>query len=129
MRATLDGEPRHGVWSGAGRDGNFDTAANWEDGRVPAAGENIVTNLPPSSMSGNRPSALDHQLSKGECVTFLPIGRSDWVEVRYSIDDNFKGDGKWERKLYRLGRRLASLAELMPQVNHHRLLKAREVQP
>ena len=94
-----------------------------------AAGENIVTNQPPSSMFGHRPSALDHQLSKGECVTFLPIGRSDWVEVRYSIDDNFKGDGKWERKLYRLGRRLASLAELMPQVNHHRLLKAREVQP
>ena len=39
--ATLDGEPRHGVWCGAGMDGDFDTAANWEDGRVPAAGENI----------------------------------------------------------------------------------------
>ena len=59
-------------------------------------------------------------------MTFLPIGKSDWVEVRYSIDDNFKGDGKWEKKLYRLGRRRVSLAELMPQVNHHRLLKARE---
>ena len=39
--ATFDGEPRHGVWCGAGMDGDFDTAANWEDGRVPAAGENI----------------------------------------------------------------------------------------
>lgn len=39
--ATLDGEPRHGVWCGAGMDGDFDTAANWEDGVVPSAGDNI----------------------------------------------------------------------------------------
>ena len=39
--AVFVDEPRHGVWSGAGRDGDFDTAANWEDGRVPAAGDNI----------------------------------------------------------------------------------------
>ena len=82
------------------------------------SGENIVTNLPP----GYSHAVL---LAKGECVTFLPIGRSGWVEVRYSIDDNFKGDGKWEQKLYRLGRRRVCLAELMPQVNHHRLLEAR----
>ena len=90
-----------------------------------AAGENIVTNVPQTAFSP-QPSALNPQLSKGECVTFLPVGKSAWVEVRYSIDDNFKSDGKWEKKLYRLGRRRMSLAELMPQVNHHRLLKARE---
>ncbi len=90
-----------------------------------AAGENIVTNVPQGTLA-HRPSPIDVQFSKGDCVTFLPIGKSDWVEVRYSIDDNFKGDGKWEKKLYRLGRRRVSLAELMPQVNHHRLLKARE---
>ena len=84
-----------------------------------AASENIVTNAPADIMR-------TVSLRKGECVTFLPVGRSDWVEVRYSIDDNFKGDGKWERKLYRLGRRKVCLAEIMPQVNHHRLLKARE---
>ena len=39
--ATLDGEPRHGVWCGAGMDGDFDTAANWEDGVVPSVGDNI----------------------------------------------------------------------------------------
>ena len=81
--------------------------------------ENIVTNAPAGHVR-------DVALKKGECVTFLPVGRSDWVEVRYSIDDNFKGDGKWEKKLYRLGRRRVCLAELMPQVNHRRLLEARE---
>ena len=80
--------------------------------------ENIVTNTPPQL-------SKTLQLGKGECVTFLPIGRSDWVEVRYSIDDNFKGDGKWEKKLYRLGRRRVCLKELMPLVNHRRLLAAR----
>ena len=45
--------------------------------------------------------------------------------MRYSIDDNFKSDGKWEKKLYRLGRRRVCLKELMPQVNHRRLLEAR----
>ena len=83
-----------------------------------AAGENIVTNAPPQL-------AQPLRLGKGECVTFLPIGRSDWVTVRYSIDDNFKGDGKWEAKLYRLGRRSVCLKELMPLVNHRRLLAAR----
>ena len=39
--ATFDGEPRHGVWCGAGMDGDFDTAANWEDGVVPSNGDNI----------------------------------------------------------------------------------------
>jgi hypothetical protein len=103
--------------------------------------ENIVTNLPPAKVEKLKSSEveklkgepLNHsafqpfntQLSKGECLTYLPIGASDWVEVRYSIDDNFKGDGKWEKKLYRLGRRRVCLKELMPQVNHRRLLEAR----
>ena len=39
--AVFVDEPRHGVWSGAGRDGDFDTAANWEDGVVPSAGDDI----------------------------------------------------------------------------------------
>ncbi len=39
--ATFDGEPRHGVWCGAGMDGDFDTAVNWEDGVVPSNGDNI----------------------------------------------------------------------------------------
>ena len=47
--AVFVDEPRHGVWSGAGRDGDFDTAANWEDGRVPAAGENIDFSAMPAA--------------------------------------------------------------------------------
>lgn len=47
--AALDGEPRHGVWCGAGMDGNFDNVANWEDGRVPAAGEDIDLSAIPAA--------------------------------------------------------------------------------
>jgi len=86
-----------------------------------ASTANIVTNVP--AMADARRSVV--ALGKGECLTYLPIGASNWVEVRYSIDDNFKGDGKWEKKLYRLGRRRVCLKELMPQVNHRRLLEAR----
>ena len=39
--ATVEGETRHGAWTGFGGDGDFDNAANWEDGIVPADGENI----------------------------------------------------------------------------------------
>ena len=39
--ALEDFTPQHGLWIGAGLDGDFDNAANWEDGRVPAVGENI----------------------------------------------------------------------------------------
>ena len=39
--ALEDFTPQHGLWIGAGLDGDFDNAANWEDGCVPAVGENI----------------------------------------------------------------------------------------
>ncbi|MBO5941499.1 MAG: hypothetical protein J6R18_09930 [Kiritimatiellae bacterium] len=80
--------------------------------------ENIVSSLP-----------LDMErtvsLRKGECVTFLPIGKSDWVKVPYGIDDNFKEDGKWEKKIFRHAGKRISLKELMPKVNHRRLLAER----
>ena len=80
--------------------------------------ENIVTGMPLD---------IDDSVSleAGECITFLPVGRTDWVKVRYSIDDNFKEDGKWEKKLYRLAGKRVCLKELMPMVNHRRLLEAR----
>ena len=83
--------------------------------------ENIVTGLPPDDCG-------EMALSAGECVTFLPIGKSHWVKVRYRIDDNFKEDGKWEKKMYRLAGNRVCLKDLMPMVNHRRLLEARGVQ-
>ena len=41
--AELEGEPRHGYWSGAS--GDFDDPKNWEDGTVPLAGENLDFSL------------------------------------------------------------------------------------
>ena len=83
-----------------------------------AATENIVTGKPPAA-------GEEMSLEPGECVTFLPVGKTDWVTVRYGIDDNFKEDGKWEKKLYRLAGKRVCLKELMPMVNHRRLLEAR----
>jgi hypothetical protein len=80
--------------------------------------ENIVTSMPADMAHGV-------SLCKGECVTFLPVGKSDWVKIPYGIDDNFKEDGKWEKKLFRLAGKRISLKELMPMVNHRRLLAER----
>jgi hypothetical protein len=83
-----------------------------------AGTENIVTGLPDDV-------EVTVSLAQGECVTYLPVGKKDWVKVGYMIDDNFKEDGKWEKKLYRLAGKRVSLKELMPVVNHRRLLEAR----
>ena len=83
-----------------------------------AGTENIVTGLPADM-------EVTVSLAPGECVTYLPVGKTDWVTVRYGIDDNFKEDGKWEKKLYRLAGKRACLKDLMPMVNHRRLLEAR----
>ena len=80
--------------------------------------ENIVTGLPGDV-------EVTVSLSPGECVTYLPVGKTDWVKVGYGIGDNFKEDGKWEKKLYRLAGKRVCLKELMPMVNHRRLLEAR----
>ena len=71
-------------------------------------GDNIVTNVPASYGPV--------KLAKGECLTSLPVGKSGWRHLRYRIDDSFKDDGLWER--HRLG-------ELMPRVDHARLLALR----
>ena len=39
--AVFDGAARNGVWSGLGGDADFDSPANWEDGIVPSAGDNV----------------------------------------------------------------------------------------
>ena len=71
-------------------------------------GDNIVTNVPASYGPV--------RLAKGECLTSIPVGKSGWRHLRYRIDDSFKEDGLWER--HRLG-------ELMPRVDHARLLALR----
>lgn len=71
-------------------------------------GDNIVTNVPASYGPV--------RLAKGECLTSIPVGKSGWRHLRYRIDDSFKDDGLWER--HRLG-------ELMPRVDHARLLALR----
>ena len=71
-------------------------------------GDNIVTNVPAAYGTVN--------LGKGECLTSLPLGKSEWYHLRYRIDDNFKADGLWERH---------GLGDKMKQVNHARLLALR----
>ena len=53
------------------------------------SGDNIVTNVPAEY---GRIS-----LEKGECLTALPSVKGGWYYLRYRIDDNFKGDGLWEK--------------------------------
>lgn len=75
-------------------------------------GDNLVVNVPASY------GRID--LAKGECLTCLPLGKSDWYPLKYRIDDNFKSDGLWEKH---------ALGEKMKSVDHARLagLRRREI--
>lgn len=77
-----------------------------EIGRL--GGDNVVTNVPAEY------GRID--LAKGECLTSLPLGKSEWYHLKYRIDDNFKSDGLWEKH---------GLGDKMKRVNHARLLKLR----
>jgi galactokinase/mevalonate kinase-like predicted kinase len=73
------------------------------------AGGNIVTNIPPGRFRSL-------SLGRNECLTCLPLGKDEWYDLRYMLDDNFKTDGLWEKH---------GLAEKMKRVNHSRLLDLR----
>ena len=113
----------------------------WLAAGASLGGENILTGVP-------RECSVPIRLPKETGLVCLPIGAKDWTAVAYHLDDNFKTDGKWERKLWHVGgiddavahaldvlrhgerpvrrvRSLHSLAALMPRVNHARLLAAR----
>lgn len=74
------------------------------------AGGNIVTNIPEGRFSRI-------SLAKNECLTCLPLGKDEWYDLKYRLDDNFKTDGLWEKH---------GLAEKMKRVNHSRLLSVRK---
>ena len=71
-------------------------------------GDNVVTNVP--AEYGRI------VLKRGECLTSLPLGKSEWYHLKYRIDDNFKSDGLWEKH---------GLGDKMKRVNHARLLTLR----
>ena len=73
------------------------------------AGGNVVTNVP-----SGRFKTL--KLGKDECFTCLPIGKGEWYDLKYKLDDNFKTDGLWERH---------GLAEKMKRIDYTRLLTVR----
>ena len=74
------------------------------------AGGNIVTNIPAGHFE-------TISLAKNECLTCLPLGKDEWYDLKYKLDDNFKTDGLWEKH---------GLAEKMKRVNHSRLLAVRK---
>ena len=72
-------------------------------------GGNVVTNVPHGRFK-------KLSLAKNECFTCIPVGKNDWYDLKYKLDDNFKTDGLWEKH---------ALAEKMPKVDYSRLLKMR----
>ncbi len=77
------------------------------------AGGNVVTNIPPGRFR-------ELSLGRNECFTCIPLGRDEWYDLKYNLDDNFKGDGLWERH---------GLAEKMKRINYRRLLAIRSSTP
>ena len=72
-------------------------------------GGNVVTNVP-------RGRFKKLSLAKNECFTCIPVGKNDWYDLKYKLDDNFKTDGLWEKH---------ALADKMPKVDYSRLIKMR----
>ena len=72
-------------------------------------GGNVVTNVP-------RGRFKKLSLARNECFTCIPVGKNDWYDLKYKLDDNFKTDGLWEKH---------ALADKMPKVDYSRLLKMR----
>ena len=79
-----------------------------EGNELELAGSNIVTNIPASYGK--------IKLERGECLTCLPLGKNEWYELKYRIEDNFKEDGLWEKH---------GLGEKMKNVDHARMLSLR----
>ncbi len=79
--------------------------------KLELSGGNIVTNIPAGRFDTVK-------LGKDECLTCLPIGKSEWYDLKYKLDDNFKTDGLWEKH---------AMAEKMKCLNYNRLLKVRQI--
>ncbi len=59
-------------------------------------GDNILTGVPAEC-------TLRIELPRGTGLVVMPIGARKWSAVAYSLDDNFKSDGRWDAKLWRVG--------------------------
>ena len=103
--ATLEGEPRHGVWSGAGMDGDFDTAANWEDGVVPSAGDDIDFSALPAAttiaVTGASTNKTFGTATMGSSIvtftgTVTFTGISDTSKIAVGADSTVTFDGDLE---------------------------------
>ena len=103
--AVFDGDQRHGVWSGLAANSDFDTAANWEDGRVPAAGENIDFSAIPAAttiaVTGASTNKIFGTATMGSSVvTFTGnvafAGITDTSKVAVGADSTVTLDGDLE---------------------------------
>ena len=73
------------------------------------AGGNVVTNVPPGRFKKLK-------LAKNECFTSFPVGKDEWFDLKYNLDDNFKMDGLWEKH---------SMGEKIKNLDYKRLLELR----
>lgn len=82
-------------------------------GEMRLDGDNVVVNVPAGRFTGLH-------LRRGECLTCLPLGKNEWYDLKYHIDDNFKTDGLWERH---------ALGEKLKRIDYARLLALRAAAP
>ncbi|MBO5647240.1 MAG: hypothetical protein J6S30_00525 [Kiritimatiellae bacterium] len=73
------------------------------------AGGNVVTNVPPGRFKKLK-------LARNECFTSFPVGKGEWFDLKYNLDDNFKTDGLWEKH---------SMGEKIRNLDYKRLLELR----
>lgn len=110
----------------------------WLKAPVSLGGRCVLTGVPADC-------SVPISLPKETGLVCMPVGERDWTAVAYRLDDNFKGDGKWDAKLWKVGALDAvvahaldvlagragaaasrhALGALIPRVNQARMLAAR----
>ncbi|MGN0852716.1 MAG: HigA family addiction module antitoxin [Kiritimatiellia bacterium] len=110
----------------------------WLKAPVSLGGRCLLTGVPAAC-------SVPIALPKETGLVCLPVGKDDWTAVAYALDDNFKTDGKWDARLWKVGTPDAVVAHaldvlagrvaprpslhafgaLVPQVDHARMLAAR----
>ena len=103
--AVFDGEARHGVWTGLGGDNDFDNAANWENGAVPADGAAVDFSALPTnatiSVTGASAAKTFGVVTMGENLvtftgTFKATSFSDTAKVAVGGNSTVTLDGDLE---------------------------------
>ncbi|KAA5535416.1 hypothetical protein FYK55_28555, partial [Roseiconus nitratireducens] len=85
ITSTFTIEAQTATWIAAGS-GNWDDAANWQDGRVPQPGDDVVINVPANA-------TITHRSGSTQINSLTTAGRLNLTGGRLDVIDTLQADG------------------------------------